>query len=758
VLFSKLYKKLAAYPQARMIKIVPVYSNGTQNGVLQYVKAKGPHIMKFIGQIIDKLGRKPSEPESIDNPARRLLDEGQWAKRGEDYTRALERFNEAERLAEELGDPTSLAVITLHRSDTLIAMQRWADAEAILLRMRHDAQMRSHRAQLTYALSALGTLEQARSNWDEARAYYEQALKVARAAVSMGGEGRAMAHLADTYLEEKNASYAVHLLRDALPKLNLSGDIELSSYFVGQLGNSLILTGHEAEGERLLYRALRIAEQMKYRRFERHWSLALAERASSNMRYEEAQRLYQQALPLFGPETPGKTEALCETSRICLYLGDTRAALDYARQALDAAQNKPNDSALPLAEGVYGMALRANEHSMEAIPYLKQAVESLQHAPDAAPLRLEIMRNLASARAGTGETEAALALYQQVLEITGDALLEKAQTHLEMGLLYEQQRDMQNAIEAWKAALAIYEGEHYYAQVARLYCDIGGARRFLGQGKRAMKEYEQALMMLSSINDWGTRGVVVSNAAIAYAELGDSESAEAFFNESIEIASRLQDRAAEATRRGNYGWFLLSTGRSQRAIITLEQALRISKDEGLKLQVAIQTDNLGLAYDMLSQYEQGLEYHRAAQELICDLNSPHWESMIKINLGNTLMQLKQIEEARPLFRQALDEGRAQADVEAIVRALIGQARLALIDIQPQEADDLLEEAIQLARRADMRRQLAEALQVHSEQQAALNETERSLTLWDEAQKLFTILQMPQADLEPEWLKDQPVET
>lgn len=714
--------------------------------------------MKLIGQIIDKLGRKPSEPDQVNNPARRLLDEGQWAKRGEDYPLALERFNEAERVAEEVGDPTSLAVITLHRSDTLIALQRWADAEAVLLRMRHNAQMHSHRAQLTYALSALGTLEQARSNWDEARAYYEQALKVARAAVSMGGEGRAMAHLADTYLEEKNASYAVHLLRDALPKLNLSGDIELSSYFVGQLGSGLILSGHEAEGERLIYRALRIAEQMKYRRYERRWSLTLAERATSNMRYEEALRLYQQALPLFDAEAAGKIGVLCEISRICLYLGDIKTALDYAKQALDAAENASNDAALPLTRGVYGMALSANERSAEAIPYLEQAVESLQHNADTTPLRLEIMRNLASARAGTGDSDAALAIYRQVLDITKDAPLEKAQTHLEMGLLYEQRRDMQHAIEAWKAALAIYEGEHYYAQVARLYCDIGGARRFLGQGKRAMKEYEQALMILSSVDDWATRGVVVSNAAIAYAELGDSESAEAFFNESIEIANRLQDHVAEATRRGNYGWFLLSTGRSQRAIITLEQALRISKNANLKLQVAIQTDNLGLAHDMLNEYETALAHHREAQELIRDLNSPHWESMIKINLGSTLMQLQQVDEARPMFRQALDEGRAQADVEIIVRALIGQARLALIDDQPQEADDMLEEAIQLARRADMRRQLAEALQVHSEQQAALNETERSLTLWDEAQKLFTILQMPQAELEPEWLKDQPVET
>jgi tetratricopeptide (TPR) repeat protein len=266
-------------------------------------------------------------------------------------------------------------------------------------------------------------------------------------------------------------------------------------------------------------------------------------------------------------------------------------------------------------------------------------------------------------------------------------------------------------------------------------------------------------MMLSSIEDEATRGIVISNAAIAYADLGDVVSAEAFFTESIDIAQQLNDHTAEATRRGNYGWFLLSTGRPQRAIITLEQALHLSEEAGLAVQQAVQTDNLGLAHDHTGDLEQALHYHRRALEQIATLDNPHWSNIIKVNLATTLLERDDIEEARALLRQALAAGRQQGDVEVIVRGLIGQARLALLDEQPQEADDMLEEATHLARRADMRRQLAEALQVYSEQQAALDHTDRSLTLWDEAQKLFTIMQMPQADLEPEWLKEatqQPV--
>src|SRR5690606_12243058 len=264
----------------------------------------------------------------------------------------------------------------------------------------------SLRTQLCYALCTLGTLEQARGNQEEARAYYEQALKVARAAASVGGEGRALAHLADTYLQENNASYAVHLLRDALPRLNMSGDIEWSSYFVGQLGRGLILSGHEAEGERLLYRALRIAEQMKHIRLERQWALLLAGRAAEGMRYEEALRLYRQALPLLRDDASTRTRTLCEASRICLYLDDRAGALDYARQAFELAQSSGDDKCLPLARGTLGMALRTSGQNAEAIPYLDQAVRDMPADADSGVLRLEIMRTLAAARAETGDAHA----------------------------------------------------------------------------------------------------------------------------------------------------------------------------------------------------------------------------------------------------------------------------------------------------------------------------------------------------------------
>ena len=63
----------------------------------------------------------------------------------------------------------------------------------------------------------------------------------------------------------------------------------------------------------------------------------------------------------------------------------------------------------------------------------------------------------------------------------------------------------------------------------------------------------------------------------------------------------------------------------------LEYALRLSKNLGLNLQAAIQTDNTGLAHDYMGNYEKGLALHQEAAGLVEPLNKPHWQTMINLN-------------------------------------------------------------------------------------------------------------------------------
>lgn len=718
--------------------------------------------MNILDQVRNWLGIDPTPALSPRVDAvREALERGQRAKRAEDYAQALDALNHAAQLVQEGRDLAGMSAVALQKAEVLILQQRWAEAGEILATVRQRAQISNQKAQTAYALDMLGVLAQAQHDWDGARQYYEQALKVARAVGAAGAEGRALGHLADTYLHESNASYAAYLLREALPRLNAATEIESSAYFVGLLGQALIQTGQEIEGSQLLNRALRLAKQLNDRRYERRWALVLGERALGEGRYEEAQNYYEQALRLFDSDRPTRDciTALCQMSKVCLKLAAHDDALRYAEDAQSLSSGLDDDEIRTVVQGALGMALRAGGRSAGAVPHLEAAAggyQSLKRGVD----EIEILRHLAAALADIADDDRAIVTYQRAVQRaeTLGARLELAETRRDLGLLYAQRKNMQAAIHEWTAALAIYETHNAHAQVARLHCDIAGARRWLGQGQRAMKDYEQALMALNMLrDDPDTRGVVLSNAANAYVDQGDIESAAAFFNEAISLAHRTRDEAAESTRHGNYGWFLVATGHPRQAIAALEHALRLSQRLKLDLQSAVQTDNLGLAYDAIGDLARALDYHRRALELVQPLRSAQWESIFKVNQANTLLGLRQVDAAAVLLDEALVQSRADHHIEGIVQALIGTARVLLERKQPQQAEAPLNEALALARKADLRRLVAEALSVHSQQQAAVNNPERSLALWEEARKLFSILQNPKAKLVPAWLPETPVQ-
>ncbi len=701
--------------------------------------------------------RYPNRPEI--NAFKEALDAGQRLKRVENYPAALEALTSAMQLAISSGDASSMAIVALNQAEVYASLKRFEEASALLEKTFQTAQETRQRVQMAYILIGQGTLAQKQADWKTAQSRYEQALEIARGVHSSGAEGRSLGYLAEIYLHDANASYAIRLLREALPKLNHAGDLELSSLFVGRLGQALIGSGQEAEGDQLLERALRLAKQTNYKQYERQWSKVLAERALNRGQSEAAYQYLKESLALFDPKSQAAeyVNAIALIAKICLNLQRRDDALNYAKQAARTAANVPEDERIAIqADMVLGIALVACKDYDSAVPYLELASEQITQKTiqPVAFTETDVVRNLAAAHAELGDEASAINAYRQAITRAEKSSnrLEAAQAARDLGLFFASRQKMTDAIREWSAALSVYEAERQASQVARLYCDLAAARKFIGQGQRALKDYEYALMLLSNLKeDWETRGLVLANAATAYADQGDMDSADSFFNESIAIARRLNNEVAEATRRGNYGWFLLATGRYEQALSMLEYALRLSKNLGLNLQAAIQTDNTGLTYDNMGNTEKGLALHQEAATLIEPLNKPHWQAIINLNRANCLHGLHRGDEAKGFYEVALEQGRATNDVELIIRALTGLAMLSLGLEKPADCGAWLEEAVTLARKADMRRLQAEALTVYSQQQAALKNDEQAGGLWRDAQKLFAILRAPQANMKPAWL-------
>lgn len=690
-------------------------------------------IAKWVGVDVTAVNR----PELV--TFRATMEVARAAKRAEEYPEAIDAFTRAGQLCEELGDVMALSVVRLHLADIYTRLGQFEDAKMYVNMVLRGGDGVYPTAPRAYAKVALGVLETARGEYDEARATFEDAASTARKAKSIGAEGRAMGYLAGTYLRDGNASYAAHLLREALPKLNTAGDLELSAPFITLLAEALIASGDTAEADTLLSRGLRLAEQINSRGDLRRLHILVAKRALDLGHYAESYNQYEKALQYTDENAPERAMVLRDVATACLYLDKSHDALVYAERAVEL---QPENLAL---RGTLGTILQSVGRAEDALPHLKAAVV----APET---NYDTLRALASAYVDAKRPDNGLMTLETTLELAkrADLPLEQARTLRDVGHLHMRERRHSEAIKAWAQAVDLYEGESNHAQAARLLCDIAGARMQIGQTTRAYKDYEQALMLINSAEDVTTRGVVLSNAATVYVEKGDLETAEAFFTEAIQIAQKTHDSAAEATRRGNFGWFLLNTGRYERAKTALQFALELSERLNLRLQVAVQTSNLAQTASELGDDEAAATLYQRALAMVDSLDAKRWQSTIRSSYAQWLTERARSEEARTVSAEALSLAEESQDTEAITRATIEAAR-ASIDTDAGGAAASLTPLINTLRTQNNRRLLADALTVYSRAYAAKDKLDEARKLWDEARKLYGLLEHPARALDPTWL-------
>lgn len=637
------------------------------------------------------------------------------------------------------------------RARALILLKRYDEARAVLQKLERESTGARPRTQ---ANIGLGELAEATSDMNEARTRYEAAVTQTRGASSVGfGDMAALARglLAAVALRDGGARYADHLLKEAFTLLPDNADSGLRGWLTGLRGEAAFGNGQDSEGRSLLESALLMSSAARCRADARRWAQLLGGRALDEGRVDDAHSAYFRALSLYPPNTVSAdyVDAVIGMSRAELVFRETRLheeALAHAQIALKAALALNDPARISRAHGALGEALKALGRSPEAVEHLQAAVEG------GATLSLSARRALAAALFESGEQDKALEAYQATVTLAdrGGTPLERASIRRDFGLARWRANDPAGAITVWTAAIPLYEEANALAQAARLHCDIAHARRATGARTRAVKDIEQALMLLNALDrqDAETRGLVLANAAMIYAEGADAESADSFFKESIELASSLNDPLAHSTRLGNYGWFLLLIGRPRRAQATLEQALTVSRENHLTLQEAVQIDNLGLVFDNLGEYPRALEMHEQALTLADDA---HWLAVIRVNTANTLMALNRYEDAASLVMGALESARGRNDQEALVMALTAQGHYLMSAGQLDGAAGTLEEALAIARKIDQRRLLAEALSQRSRLEARRGMNRIAADTWEEAKKLYLLLHMPQGKLSPDWL-------
>jgi len=667
----------------------------------------------------------------------------------EQYDEALLALQEAEALAEEQNHPTLKVDIVLSRADIYIEQGRFADTERIILEMKQHTETTRHRAPQAYTMCSLGVLLQATGRVEEARAAFEQAGKIARGVHALGAESRSEAHLADVYLLEGNASYAIHLFRQAIPKLEGVGDIELVPYFLIRLSEALMQGGQTTEAEGVLQNAHAKATQLNHRRFIRRATLLLASRALEAGSYATAYQHYTEGLALYPAaqqQSVAYARTLADLALTMLRTGNALGAVNKVREALVITPRETDKPLTARLNAILGMALQRTGRLDEARSALQLAAPDL---PGDA-FGLTASRTLATVLASQGQHEAATEAYQQAyrMALAARLPLEAAHTQMQLARFYEHRRDLKAALEQAQAAYALYEHETSHGRMALTSCFMGDVREQMGQGKRGLKDYEQALTRLSYIQDEAQKAAVLVQCANAYTDAGDMDSAESFFQQSIDIARRVGDTATEAAYRIDYGRFLLLVDDIKPAVAALLEGRQLAEPLHLPRLVALQSDRIALCSRSLDTLEAALTLHDEALDRSAQLKDPLMEAEFQIHKGETLNLLDRTTEAAVILYRALYSIRSQDHPPLLINALTVLAEAELVS-QPEKAAEKLQEAAALVQNSYSKRLLLGVRRVQAHLYVQQGDLAKAKDTWVEVESLLRMLRMPVTP--PSWM-------
>ena len=153
----------------------------------------------------------------------------------------------------------------------------------------------------------------------------------------------------------------------------------------------------------------------------------------------------------------------------------------------------------------------------------------------------------------------------------------------------------------------------------------------------------------------GAPDVVRALQLMAWGEIARSGfgAARAYVAESLEIAGRCGDRAAEALSLVLLGTVLIRLGEIAEARAGMERARALSREAGERRTEAMALSGLGRIFDGIGEYGASLEHHRESLVIAEAVGAPEEQAEALLGIGNAHDRFAEYREAIESYRRAL---------------------------------------------------------------------------------------------------------
>jgi tetratricopeptide (TPR) repeat protein len=207
---------------------------------------------------------------------------------------------------------------------------------------------------------------------------------------------------------------------------------------------------------------------------------------------------------------------------------------------------------------------------------------------------------------------------------------------------------------------------------------LGLCYEMLGQLRRAIDLFEQALSINREAGDRGNQSTNLGNLGNCYYELGQIPRAIDLYEKSLAIVRETGDHEGEIAALGCLGNCYHDLGQIPRAIALFEQGATIARDAGWPQGEASSLSNLGVCHQDLGEIPQAIGLYRQALAIDRRISYRYGEALDLVSLASAQGDLGAWGQAAKYCWQAIDVGDAISSAQAQSGARRWLARICLL--------------------------------------------------------------------------------
>lgn len=237
--------------------------------------------------------------------------------------------------------------------------------------------------------------------------------------------------------------------------------------------------------------------------------------------------------------------------------------------------------------------------------------------------------------------------------------------------------------------------KHRQAEGAALG-NLGSAYLTLGDARKAIEFYKQALVIGQEIGDRHGEGAGLCNLGGAYLDLGDARKAIEFIEQALVIAREIGDRHMECIALGGLGRSHFFLSEAQTAIELHERQLYILGETGDRREEGNALGNLGLAHSSLGDTAKAIDFYQRQLVIVREIGDRFGEGHALGNLGNAYLTLREQRKAIEFHMQRLALAREICDRRGEGNALGNLGNTYLSFGEARKAIQFLEDQLNVA--------------------------------------------------------------